>query len=181
MSREHIEKCQTPGKTPLVRWKKYQNRLPTEEEIRTWWERWPEANVGCATGAVSGFFVLDVDPRHGGDEEIAARGLTTPDTITSLTGGSGTHYLFDHPGWTVGNDVSVYPGLDIRGDGGLIILPPSVHESGETYTWEVSSRPGEVDIAQAPQWLLEALGNGSKEGTAKVPSRKEVAEGYSVR
>jgi hypothetical protein len=101
--------------------------------IQTWWKLWPEANVAIVTGAFSGLLVLDVDPRHGGEEsleELEAKHGRIPDTMETITGGGGRHILFAHPGGVVGNKVGLVPGLDVRGDGGYIVAPPSLHMSG---------------------------------------------------
>src|SRR5262245_19502748 len=50
VGKEHVKKCTSPGKTPLIYWTEYQDRAPTEEEVRSWWKRWPYANVGVALG-----------------------------------------------------------------------------------------------------------------------------------
>jgi hypothetical protein len=72
-----------------------------EATIRQWWTRWPDANIGIATGAVSGLVVLDIDSRHGGDESlqqlIQAHPTDFPETVRSLTGGGGSHLLFQYP------------------------------------------------------------------------------------
>jgi hypothetical protein len=125
------------------------------DQVRRWWRRWPDANVGVVTGAVSGLVVLDVDPRHGGDESLAVlEGIhgTLPRTVESLTGGGGQHLYFRHPG-TVVPSRSIAPGLDIKGDGGLVVSPPSQHISGRVYRWEPGCAPGEVPLADLPRWL----------------------------
>ncbi|CAG0989378.1 hypothetical protein PHYC_02202 [Phycisphaerales bacterium] len=127
------------------------------EQIRAWWAECPTANIGLATGSASGCFVLDVDTRTGGDVtllELEERHGRLPHTIEALTGGGGRHLLFKHPGSHVKSRSGVLPGLDIKGDGGYIIVEPSRHESGKEYAWELSSRPGEVTLADAPEWLL---------------------------
>lgn len=97
--------------------------------------------------------VLDVDPAHGGMEALGhlvrSHGQL-PTTATVVTGSGGRHHLFSHPGGVVRNSAGrVGPGLDIRGDGGYVIAPPSRHASGGRYIWE-----SEEPLAQAPQWLL---------------------------
>jgi len=129
--------------------------------IAKWWHRWPEGNVGIATGPESGLVVLDVDPRHGGDEalaELEAKHGKLPETVEALTGGGGRHIFFAHPAQHVGNSASqLGRGLDVRGSGGYVVAPPSVHASGRAYEWEGSSRPNEVAVAPMPPWLLERI------------------------
>lgn len=132
------------------------------DQIRRWWRRWPQANVGVVTGAVSGLVVLDVDPRHGGDDSLAdleAVHGPLPPSVESLTGGGGRHLYFCHPGTTV-LCRSIAPGLDVKGDGGVVICPPSVHTSGHAYAWKVGCAPDEIPVADLPGWL-SAMARGA--------------------
>src|SRR5262249_55167437 len=126
--------------------------------IRRWWKMWPGANVAIVTGAVSGLAVLDVDQAKGGYESLDAleeAHTPLPETVQSLTGGGGMHGVFAHPGVHVSNSVATLgPGLAIRGDGGYIIAPPSVHASGTLYAWEVQHDPDDTPLAPMPAWLL---------------------------
>lgn len=150
------------AKAPLIPWRKLQKSPADEEQIRTWFERWPDANVGFVTGQVSGLVVVDIDPRHGGDaslKALEAEHEALPDTIESRTGGGGRHIYFRHPGGVMPNRVGVRDGVDVRGDGGCIVLPPSVHPSGRRYRWVKSRSPDDLDAAAMPQWLAELLGH----------------------
>jgi hypothetical protein len=152
--------CDSPGKHPRVTG--WPNQATTDPEtIRQWWTRWPGANIGIPTGTASGFFVLDVDLRHDGDEtlrELEAQQGPLPPTVEALTGGGGRHIFFRYPGYSVKSSAGVLgPGLDIRGDGGFIVAPDSLHVSGRRYEWEVSSHPDDVPVADAPAWLLDKL------------------------
>ena len=145
------------GKRPLVAWLEFQDRLATPAELEEWIARWPEANVGIVTGRVSGLVVLDVDPAHGGAQSLArlesAHG-PLPATLEVLTGGGGRHLYFAHPGGRVGNRVGLHAGIDLRGDGGCVVAPPSVHPSGRRYAWAAGRAPDGARPAQLPQWLL---------------------------
>lgn len=126
--------------------------------IQGWWERWPDANVGIATGG--GLVVIDVDPRHGGDDTLVdlVRALgALPDTVEALTGGGGRHiYLTSET--AVRNSASLLgPGIDVRGEGGYVVAAPSAHESGRAYAWEASSRPEAVDVATVPDAWRDAM------------------------
>jgi hypothetical protein len=157
--------CGSPGKHPRT-----PNGLKAAakggpEHIRAWWnpDRWPTANVAIATGETSGFFVLDIDPRHSGDEalrELERQHGELPATVRSLTGGNGQHILFRHvPGF--GNSAGkVGPGLDIKTDGGYVVAPPSMHISGRRYAWSVDHHPDDVPIAEAPAWLVSLATTG---------------------
>jgi hypothetical protein len=146
--------------------------------IGIWWRNWPDANIGIPTGSISGFDVLDVD--EGGDDtldELETQNGKLPNTVEALTGGGGRHMLFRHRDG-VRNSVRNIPGIDVRGEGGYIIAAPSVHKSGREYAWELSSRPGEAEIAEWPEWLLDRIrqGNGvvAKPG---APVAGNIAEG----
>jgi hypothetical protein len=127
--------------------------------IREWWRRWPFANVGIVTGARTGWIVLDIDPRHGGNESLGLlmdeKGL--PETAEADTGGGGLHLLFAHPGGKVRNSkAAIAPGVDVKGDGGYIVAAPSMHASGNRYRW----KQGETESAKPagmPDWLREAV------------------------
>ncbi|MCX7618334.1 bifunctional DNA primase/polymerase [Tepidiforma sp.] len=150
------------------------------DTIEEWWRRWPKANVGIATGAVSGLVVLDIDPRNGGDE--ALRGLLAqhggwgvptdggyPETWTVLTGGGGQHYYFAIDGPVPSRKLA--EGVDLKGDDGYVVAPPSVHPSGRPYMAEASTE--HLSPAPAPAWLLGAA------GARKAPLYREL-EGEPV-
>lgn len=143
-------------KRPAVPWRAYQKKLVSEQTLHDWFRRAPDYNVAVVTGALSGLVVLDVDPRHGGQEslrELERRHGKLPKTIESITGGGGCHMYFSHPGGEIHNRTNFKPGLDLRGDGGCIVVPPSVHPSGKRYRWKKGLGPDEVKIARLPDWL----------------------------
>lgn len=164
-------KCGTPGKHP--RWHEVDlphgaNSATTDEKIiRQWWQRWPQANIGIATGQISDLIVVDIDPRNGGDKSLKKLPGNLPFTPTSRTGGKGEHYLLKHPGngCEIANDIGFagYTGIDLKSDGGLIVAPPSRHISGEDYYWKINL---DTPLAPTPNWLLELI---KKEST---PERK---------
>jgi hypothetical protein len=149
--------CSSPGKHPRTE-HGLKDASTDRETIERWWGEWPDANVGIRTGAVSGLVVLDIDPRHGGDESLAAlerQHGPLPDTPQSLTGGGGRHALFAHPGSSsVRNKVGIACGLDLRGDGGYIVAPPSLHVRGQRYAWDLAAHPRSLAPAPLPGWLL---------------------------
>lgn len=128
--------------------------------IRSWWDQWPMANIGIATGLASDLTALDVDPDHGGADSLAdcvARYGPLPNGPVSLTGGGGQHVLFVAADRRA-NVIGFKPGLDFRADGGLIVAPPSRHASGSRYRWEVASHPLDHPLPTLPHWLRDALG-----------------------
>ena len=143
-------------KRPAVPWKTYQDRLVSGQTLHEWFSRSPDYNVAIVTGALSGLVVVDVDPRHGGKEslrELEREHGALPETIESVTGGGGRHLYFSHPGGDVPNRTNIKPGIDLRGDGGCVVAPPSVHPSGKRYRWKKAHGPGDVELAALPDWL----------------------------
>lgn len=144
-------------KRPLVSWQEYQQSRPTAAEVRSWFARWPDANVGVVTGAVSGLVVADVDPRHGGEAGLVMlerQHGPLPRTVEAVSGSGGRHLYFAHPGGHVHNRVALAPGIDLRGDGGMIVVPPSMHSCGARYAWREGRAPDEVPLAPLPAWLV---------------------------
>lgn len=160
------------GKAPLTS-HGVKEAIVAQDAIRTWWERWPDANVGIATGEAAGVFVLDVDPRAGGDDSLAALEVQhgeLPPTPAVITGGGGRHLYFRHtPGISCRNGIMT--GLDVKSDGGYVVSPPSVHpDTGFPYEWDGSSHPDDVPIADAPNWLLDLIrGGADRRGAAPAP------------
>ena len=169
------------SKRPAVRWQQYQHRLASEQEVRDWFDIWPSANVGIVTGAVSGLVVLDVDPQHGGEEslqELEEVHEPLPNTVEAVTGGGGRHVYFAYPGVFIHNRVGLEPGIDLRGDGGYIVAPPSVHPSGHRYTWKSSHHPKSTPLADMPNWLTKlATSEAQHKGHPLAHWRKLVKEG----
>ncbi len=133
---------------PLVGWDEFKQRRPTEALVKKWWLKWPEANIGVITGAISGIVVLDVDGPEG-DQSLKGREM--PITPQSTTG-KGTHHWYRYPGHHVKGSVRFLPGLDIRADGNYVLAPPSVHPNGSEYCWAIS--PDRTEIDEVPGWLL---------------------------
>jgi Bifunctional DNA primase/polymerase, N-terminal/Primase C terminal 1 (PriCT-1) len=126
------------------------------ERIDRWWQKIPDLNIGVATGAISRVFVLDVD---GEDLEASLRKLegehsALPSTVEVITG-KGRHCYFQSGKHKIGNSAGqLGAGLDIRGDGGYVIAPPSIHPCGRSYAWSVDSAS---DFAAAPDWLVAKI------------------------
>ena len=151
-------KCDSPGKHPHTT-HGLKDASTDERIIRQWWKRWPDANVGVVTGGRSGIVAIDIDPRHGGEDSLA--GLERdhgelPETVEAITGGGGRHILFPHPGGYV-KSRNVTPGIDVKADGGYIVVEPSLHASGRRYAWEISHHPEDTDLAPMPGWVLELV------------------------
>jgi hypothetical protein len=140
-------------------------------QISEWATKWPMANIGLATGDL---VVVDVDPRHGGNESLAAlesKHGQLPQTLEAKTGGGGRHLFFLAEGATIRNSAGkLGPGLDARGQGGYVCVPPSVHELGTRYEWTRRVAP-----VPMPGWVRARLSepepyplaNGN--GHARIP------------
>lgn len=172
-------------KRPIVKWEEFQDRLPTEQDVKTWFTRWPNSNIGIVTGKVSGLAVIDVDPQHGGTEslgQLESDYHPLPPTLEARTGGGGRHLYFRYPKRELRNRVGLRPGIDVRADGGVIVAPPSLHPSGKHYVWAPGAGPDEQAPARLPQWLDDLLqdpepGGGHPAAYWRGIAREGVAEG----
>lgn len=144
--------------------------------ITEWWSKNPNAGIGIATGTRSGFFVLDVDPVHRGDDTLKKhieKYGQLPKTVTALTGSGGRHYLFAMPNMDIRNSAGrLGEGLDTRGNGGYIASAPTIHPSGNPYKW--LEPPSRTVLAEAPEWLLKMLFD------EKISSRITTSEGVYI-
>lgn len=145
------------------------------ETIRGWWTKCPDANIGLATGKKNGLVAVDLDGLPG-ITSGATLGISS--IITSLTG-NGLQLFYADPEGKLKNSVKkLAPGVDIRGEGGYCVVPPSVHPNGKRYTWRSGSisrnllRPFPTSLLEekyfasqvstvlktkAPNWIDEAI------------------------
>lgn len=174
------------SKTPMVPWKHLQEVVTPLGQADAWWGRWPEAAIGLATGATSGVIVLDADSA---DAAADARRIL-PATLTCLTP-RGIHLYFAHPGFRVKNMQKVIIAgcrLDVRGDGGYSVLPPSVHETNVRYGWD-GGEPWQGSVAVLPPDVLDQLKGTPAPTHAFVPttsngsglSNGDGPRGYAMR
>ena len=162
------------GKRPLVPWKQYQERLPTEDEVRGFWKLHPEAGVGFVTGKVSGISVVDFDLYKTNAVQIPEC-LYEIETPTASTPRGGRHYYFAYdPRLEQGADkASDGKGLDVRNDGGCIMAPPTVNGAG-CYKWII---PFSRDfLCPAPPALLSLLLN--KASFYKSNNNANISDSY---
>jgi hypothetical protein len=148
--------CDSGGKHPRTKRKTAIDA--TMPDWERWLKAWPDMNIGILTGKDTEVFATDIDPRHGGEKSLAElieSNSPLPATATATTGGNGTHFLFRIPGgMSISNSASeVAPGIDIRGDGGLIVVEPSVTTGA--YKWD--KLPTRDDVALPPIWLGIAI------------------------
>lgn len=131
--------------------------------IENWWKKWPDAAIGVATGSASGFIAVDLDK----DEDKGLDGYhelrlwerehgSLPNTVQSITGRGGAHLLFRYNGTDIRNSSSdKLEGVDVRGEGGYIIVPPSKHPSGNSYEWEIS--PDDIEMAEVNDLVFDLV------------------------
>src|ERR1035437_2805530 len=108
-------------KLPLFAWAEFQKRRATEEEIRLWWEHWPNANVGIVTGMISGVAVVDLDGLVGVANGVR---LKLSSSVMSLTG-AGRQLFYKHREGVCNSASEVAEKVDVRGEGGYVVAPPS--------------------------------------------------------
>ena len=144
-------KCANVGKHPLTRHGLH-DATTDEEQIRQWFTKHPNANVGGRTGTPDGFDAIDVDSFENWREMTAV--YAEIETLTSVTG-KGEHRILQSSGIksTAGR---LARGVDTRGVGGYVVLPPSRHANGTVYGW----RNPRVPPAPAPDWIHDALQPG---------------------
>ena len=124
-----------------------------EAVILQMWGRWPSALIGVATGRVSGVIALDIDVRPSGSgfDSLADLGLAVPDAPTARTPSGGLHFFFQAPNYNVRNSASkIGPLVDVRGDGGYIIVPP-----GPERSWDPIKNLDTIPLPPMPDWLVE--------------------------
>ena len=166
----HRPACDSPGKHPRTPNGLKDASIDADTIIR-WWTKWPAANIGVCTGSRSGgLVVLDVDADRDGPEELQKLPEPLPETPMALTGGGGMHFFFlsIQP---VPNSVDLIArGIDVRGEEGYVVAPPSLHRSGRRYAWEASAHPDDVAIATLPECLRELA---SKKRTQRMASPED--------
>jgi Bifunctional DNA primase/polymerase, N-terminal/Primase C terminal 1 (PriCT-1) len=170
----HIFPCRPRDKRPATA-NGLKDATTDREIIRAWWQQQPDNNIAIATGPASGIFVVDVD---GLDAEATLRALEAvhgalPATVEVITT-RGRHIYFKWPQEPVRNSAGkIGPHIDVRGDGGYVLSPPSIHPSGRRYSWSVDSANR---IAEAPRWLL-AKQNGVAVSVTPSPEWRTLIEG----
>ncbi len=158
------------NKRPLISWKKYQTELALEKEVIGWFKKYPQANIAVVTGKISNLAVVDIDPRHGGSDEYFKDIVT----VKVKTGGDGLHLYFGYEDG-IQNHVAIKEGIDIRGEGGYVIAPPSIHPSGKPYEWLVDP---DNSIAPLPKFLKDWITEWVPVGSSSK-WKEEVLNGVS--
>jgi hypothetical protein len=155
--------CKNPGKHPVAQLvpNGLKNATADPDIVNEWFTGTTPWNIGIATGKVSDIWVIDIDIKDGktGDkelEELERRYGRLPKTATVITGSGGKHYYYRYP--LIGEDQKIRsvngalaPGLDIKGDGGYVVAPPSIHISGKTYEFSTN----DAYVTYPPLWLVK--------------------------
>jgi hypothetical protein len=169
--------CKAPGKHPRTG-SGFKNASLDPNVIAQWWTSFPDANIGLATGRESGVFAVDIDPRHSGfdswerwEEE---RGEPVGNTLIALTGGGGRHLFFRYPEVVVPGRQAWLMGVDIKSDGGYVVLPQSNHISGRWYQWLDYAK----DPEPAPRDLVQSIRDAAdRASSAPLPSSNDILDG----
>jgi len=163
--------CASPAKHPFHKFAQNGANSATlnQQSISDWYGSVPTLNVGVACGLDSDLVVLDVDPKHGGKESLKALrekyGSDFTKTLTVITGSGGGHFYFRANGKTIKNSAGrLGSGLDVRGEGGYVVAPPSVHMSGGIYRFHDENAP----LLEAPDWLMAESLTISSDGAQEV-------------
>lgn len=156
-------------KRPVIRWKEYGHGLVDQATFDAWYgpqgEHRNRSNMGAITGDASDrLIVVDLDIQKNTKAGEWYNDLLDTynhggwlDTPTQKTGGGGLQVFLRCPDWYVPPTNKTSIGVDIRGQGGFVVLPPSRHESGSNYAWVKSYEPWRLDIMEIPVWLIEAI------------------------
>ena len=153
--------CGSPGKHPRTH-DGLKSATTDPERIREWWECWPDANIGVACGP-SELVVVDLDrhdDRSGRDTWECLRQTYgfEDETVICHTGGGGEHLLFRAPDADIHNSAGkLGGGIDVRANGGYVVVPPSLHASGHRYVWDAGYHPDVVEVALLPSAVQSLL------------------------
>lgn len=135
-------------KRPLVKWGEFQNRLPTVDEVKEWWTKFPMASINVIAGKVSGIIVIDIDDRFNGKLED----LKLPETVCVKTISGGKHFYFSYREGIENSFDLIAPGIEVKSNGSMITVPPSEYTQNTGYEWIVS--PEEIELAPFPEHLI---------------------------
>lgn len=186
-------KCSTPAKHPRTL-NGVSDATQRLDIIERWFNKWPHANLGVITGQQSSVAVLDIDPRNGGTESLKKlesdfEALPMTPFVHTGRGDGGLHFYFETGDASVSstNGLPGYPGLDLKGDRGYVVAPPSIHESGGTYRWDeyatldTEARHGSIDMAPLPGWLWSLTDSGNSALLPSIYENEKVNEALYVQ
>ena len=167
-------KCRTPGKHPRTK-NGVKDATDDLGQVARWWEKWPEANIGGAMGGPARLLAVDVDPRKGGDASLfdlcEAHGADWLQAREHKTGSGGNHFIYSAAEGFETHRGKLAPGIDVKFEGGYVVLPPSIHESGRRYSIERRDDPGPL-----PDWIAAELTRAPEQPPAQVINFQEQRE-----
>jgi len=189
-------------KRPAITWEPFTHEPPPLKRLKSWWPNDHDAlNLGVVTGAVSNIAVLDLDPAHFDEDSRTIEQWIEeyPTPLIQRSGGGGAHLFYSiPPGEMIKTQAGIFPGVDVRGEHGIIVAAPSIHQNGKTYTWtkgaldfmcgDVLLPPFPIDIVkddkieevdgrQKNRWIVDALDHCDK-GLRNVTASRLV--GYFI-
>lgn len=150
------------------------------EQIIQWWSKYPGANIGLACGKRSGLIVLDIDPRHGGNDSLFKLQLEhddLPETYTVSTSDGGRHFYFKFPNFkddeTSVSSADLADGVEVKAEGSYVMTAPSIHPNGHVYKVVCDKSP-----ASCPKWIIDLLWSkkSKKKGKGPLPMRIKAGE-----
>lgn len=172
--------CDKPGKHPRVAWMEYMERKPSHATLKEWFgEEFYGANLAVITGEVSDILVVDCDGPTG-IRNARELGNSTF-TLTSRTGGGGLHQFYRVSGSKVPTRIGALPKVDIKGERGYVVLPPSLHASGRQYSWRFWTKAVHCDLRElelppistntANAWYTELLDGVDQGGRSNAATK----------
>lgn len=158
--------CWPKTKMPVLsEWKPFQTERPSQGLVKEWWSKNPNANIAILTGDLSGIVLFDEDGPEAHSFIEKQGGI--PVTIRSKTA-DGFHNIFKHPGFRVSNSSNKKLALDVRGDGGYFIAPPSIHPDGPQYQWVEGLSPFDIKPAYLTPWMVQYLRDHFNGGLERI-------------
>ena len=148
------------NKKPCIKWQKYQTFRPTREEISHWWSTWPDAGIAVVLGPVSNLFAIDVDSAEAYNTLVGRLGFepSAPKVFSGSGDPNRMHFFFRCPDVeTSAKKCPWHPQLEFRGHRGLIVLPPSIHRSGNAYRWAEGASIEQIAPPEVPSVVVQAL------------------------
>jgi hypothetical protein len=161
------EACRSAGKHPRTEHGVH-DATRAAPRILEWATSFADANIAIATGRASDLLVLDIDPRNGGRATLASLEQEfgcLPPTTETITGGGGSHFFFRAPPIAAIRG-SLGSGIDVKFEGGYVVVPPSDHASGAEYAWASGRDPGQQSAAVLPKAWLEKLTPAGRPATS---------------
>ena len=141
-------------KKPLIPWQQFQTRKPTRAEVMDWWLiKFHSANIGIVTGKVSDLVVIDIDDtskKHDILDNIIE--MASPPMCDTPRGGK--HLYFKYPNAEIRNTVEILEKVDIRGEGGYVVAPPSQNGNGKNYAWIKGKKITDTLTTELPQSII---------------------------